>query len=114
MYVKVIVDADHYLGAGVEGPLVALFRSNVVFQPTKKGAQAALLDKDRPIVAGFAFDEAQEPLNGGPFVWEEPSGRGRVVLFAEDVAFRTFLHAAHRLLLNAILLGPSQAGRGGG
>jgi hypothetical protein len=114
VFVKVNVDADHYLGAGVEGPLVALLRSNVVFEPSKKGAQAALLDKGLPIVAGFAFDEAKEPLKGAPFLWEEPLGRGRVVLFAEDVAFRTFLHAAHRLLLNALLLAPSQSGRGGG
>ena len=39
---------------------------------------------------------------------DEPTGRGHVTLFADDPAFRTFLHGAHRLLLNAILLGPSQ------
>ncbi len=102
------VDPDHYLGAGVEGPLVSLFRSNVVFSPSRKGARVATLDGQRPIVAGFAFDEAREALKGAPFLWEEPSGRGRVVLFADDVSFRTFLHAAQRLLLNAVLLGPSQ------
>ena len=54
-----------------------------------------------------AFDEAREPLKGAPYVWDEPTGRGHVTLFADDPAFRTFLHGAHRLLLNAILLGPS-------
>jgi hypothetical protein len=106
-YVQVDVDAEHYLGSGVESPIAALFRSNVVFTPTKRGALAAVINKERPLVAGFAFDEAREPLKGAPFVWDEPTGRGHVICFAEDVTFRTFLHAAHRLLLNAILLAPS-------
>ena len=106
-FVQLDVDAEHYLGTGVEGPIVALFRSNVIFTRTKRGAQAAAINKDRPLVAGFAFDEAREPLKGAPFVWDEPTGRGHVICFADEVTFRTFLHAAHRLFLNSILLAPS-------
>ena len=106
-FVQLDVDAEHYLGTGVEDPIVALFRSNVIFTRTKRGAQAAAVNKDRPLVAGFAFDEAREPLKGAPFVWDEPTGRGHVICFADDVTFRTFLHAAHRLFLNGILLAPS-------
>lgn len=106
-FVQLDVDAEHYLGSGIEGAIVALFRSNVIFNPTKKGAQPAVVNKDRPLVAGFAFDEAKEPLKGAPFVWDEPTGRGHVICLADDVTFRTFLYAAHRLFLNAILLAPS-------
>ncbi len=106
-FVAVEVDGEHYIGTGVEGPVAALFRSNIVFTPSRRGARVGTVDADRPIVAGFAFDEALEHLKGAPFVWDEPTGRGHVTLFADDVTFRTFLHGAHRLLLNAILLGPS-------
>jgi hypothetical protein len=106
-FVQLDVDGEHYLGAGIDGPLVALFRSNVIFTPSKKGALAALVNKQRPLIAGFAFDEAKEPLKGAPFLWDEPTGRGHVICFADDATFRTFLHAAHRLFLNAILLGPT-------
>lgn len=106
-FVQLDVDADHYLGLGVDGPVTALFRSNVVFNPTRRGARVASLHRERPVVAGFVFDEAREPLKGAPYLWDEPTGRGHVTLFADDPAFRTFLHGAHRLLLNAILLGPS-------
>lgn len=106
-FVRVNVDAQHYLGTGIDSPVFALFRSNVVFNPSKKGARVASLDGERPVVAGFVFDESREPLKGAPFVWDEPTGRGHVTLFADDVTFRTFLHGAHRLLLNAILIGPS-------
>jgi chorismate mutase len=107
-FVLLDVDAEHYLGAGVDGALVTLFRSNVIFNPSKKGAQAAVVNRERPLVAGFSFDEAREPLRGAPFLWDEPTGRGHVICFADDVTFRTFLHGAQRLFLNAILLAPSQ------
>lgn len=106
-YVRMTVDTDHYLGVGIDNPLVALFRSNVVFTPSDDAARVATLEGAEPVVAGFFFDEALEHLTGAPFVWDEPTGRGHVTLFADDVTFRTFLHAAHRLLLNAVLLGPS-------
>ena len=106
-FVSVNVDDQHYLGTGVAGPVTALFRSNVVFTPSEKGARVASIDADRPIVAGFSFDEAIGHLQAAPFLWDEPTGRGHVTLFADDVTFRTFLHGAHRLLLNAVLLGPS-------
>jgi hypothetical protein len=67
-YVRLDVDAEHYLGIGVVSPIVSLFRSNVIFTPTKRGALAAVISKERPLVAGFTFDEAREPLKGAPFV----------------------------------------------
>jgi hypothetical protein len=106
-FVELEVDAHRMLGAGVDGPIVALFRSNVVFNPTTQGARVANISRARPLVAGFAFDEAREHLAGAPFMWHEPAGRGHVIAFADDPTFRTFLHAAHRLCLNSILLGPA-------
>lgn len=106
-FVHVDVDAAHYLGSGIERPVVALFRSNVVFTPSKEGARVGTLHRERPIVSGFAFDENRDALKGAPFLWDEPTGRGHVICFAEDVAFRAFLRDAQRLLLNAMLLGPS-------
>lgn len=107
VFVQLDVDTEHFFALGVESPVVALFRSNVVFNPTKNGARIAALNTARPIVAGFSFDEAREPLKGAGFVWDEPTGRGHVICFADDVTFRMFLHGAHRLFLNALLLGPT-------
>ena len=56
---------------------------------------------------GLTRTAAGEPLRGAPFLWDEPTGRGHVICFADDVTFRTFLHAAQRLFLNALLLAPS-------
>ena len=106
-FVQVDVDAEHYIGTGIDAPVTALFRSNAIFNASRRGARVGALNRTKPVIAGFTFDEAREPLKGAPYVWDEPTGRGHVTLFADDPAFRTFLHGAHRLLLNAILLGPS-------
>jgi hypothetical protein len=109
VFVQLRIDAEHYLGTGIQSPLAALFRSNVVFTPSEKGARAARIDAERPVLAGFAFDDGRDALKGADFLWDEPTGRGHVICFADDVTFRTFLHAAHRLFLNAILLPSSEA-----
>ncbi len=106
-FVRVNVDTEHYLGIGMDSPVVALIRSDMVFKPTQKGARVGTIDRDRSILAGFAFDESREALKDSAFLWDEPTGRGHVICFADDVTFRTFLHGAHRLFLNSILLPPS-------
>ncbi|MBP1636975.1 MAG: Zinc carboxypeptidase, partial [Acidobacteria bacterium] len=107
VYVALDIDTEHYLGTGMPSSAVALVESSVAFVPTEKGARVAAVSSKRPIVAGFTFDDAEGHLAGAPFLWDEPTGRGHVTLFADDVTYRTFLHGAHRLLLNAVLLGPS-------
>jgi len=103
-FVRVNVDAQHYLRDRHRQPGVRALPVERRFQPEQEGARVASLDGERPVVAGFVFDESREPLKGAPFVWTNRRPRPRT-LFADDVTFRTFLHGAHRLLLNAILIG---------
>jgi len=110
-FVRLDVDSEHYLGSGLASPLVALFRSNAVYKTSERGATVARIHAQQPVLAGFAFDEAREALKGGAFLWDEPTGRGHVTCFADDVTFRTFLHGAHRLFLNSIMIIPRPGGR---
>ena len=106
-FVRVNVDTEHLLGTGIDGPVVALLRSNLVFKPAQKAARVGTIDRERPVLAGFAFEESREALKDAGFLWDEPAGHGHVICFADDVTFRTFLYGAHRLFLNSILLPPS-------
>ena len=65
-----------------------------------------------PVVAGFAWPEAEERLAGSLLVGMEPRGPGSVVLFAQDPAYRLFWRATTPIFLNALLYGPS-TGLGG-
>ncbi len=110
-FIRLEVDSEHPLGTGIDSPVVALFESNEVYGPSARGANVAKINAEKAILAGFAFDEAREALKGGAFLWDEPTGRGSVTCFAEDVTFRTFLHGAHRLFLNSILILTRRGGR---
>jgi hypothetical protein len=105
--VRVNVDNRHFLGLGVDRQVTPLIRSNFLFSPTRDGAVVARIDGDSPVASGFVFEESPEILKNAPYLWHEPSGRGHVICFADDVTFRTFLHGSHQLFLNSILLPPS-------
>ena len=64
------------------------------------------------LIAGHATSISLEPvfweaLRNTALLIEEPTGGGHVVLFANEPLFRAWWHALDRLVLNAIVLGPS-------
>jgi hypothetical protein len=67
----------------------------------------ALYETD-PLVNGYAPARLVRHLAGGAAIVAEDVGRGRVILFADNPAFRALWVDGHRLLLNALLLGPSR------
>lgn len=58
-------------------------------------------------LSGHLWPESLERLPGAVFAYEERVGRGRVIVFAEDVNFRGYWRGANRLFLNAVVVGPS-------
>jgi hypothetical protein len=59
-------------------------------------------------VGGRISDRNVEKLTGKPFMTQHRLGRGSVICLADDVTIRGFQHAGMRLLLNAIVLGPTE------
>ena len=51
---------------------------------------------DSPVVAGFAWPEAEQRLAGSLLVGTESRGKGSVVLFVQDPAYRLFWRARRR------------------
>jgi hypothetical protein len=58
-------------------------------------------------MAGFAWPEARTMVAGPLLVGSTPIGRGRIVAFVHDPAFRLFWRGTLPLVLNAALYGPS-------
>jgi hypothetical protein len=57
---------------------------------------------------GFTWpDNTERLLRGTSLLVAEPLGGGHVILFANEPAFRGWWRALDRLMLNAIVLGPS-------
>ncbi len=104
---------QHPLTLGLTSSPDVLFEGSTVLKPTGDPRQDVLVAlDDSPVVAGFAWPEAEQRLAGSLLVGTEQRGQGSVVLFAQDPAYRLFWRATTPILLNALLYGPS-TGLGG-
>ncbi|MFL6195878.1 MAG: M14 family metallopeptidase [Thermoanaerobaculia bacterium] len=104
----------HPLTLGLSASPDVLYEGSNVLKTTGDPRQDVLVAVDSsPVVAGFAWPEAEQRLAGSLLVGTEQRGRGSVVLFAQDPAYRLFWRATTPILLNAVLFGPS-TGLGGG
>jgi hypothetical protein len=89
--------------------LPVLVDSAFFFRPSKEGTNAVVFaaDSSRPLhVAGFLWPTTESLLRGTSYVIDEPTGRGHVVLFAEDPNFRAIWRSTTRLFFNAFLFQP--------
>lgn len=106
------VDTRAWLAAGTDAELPVLVNSSRVFLepegPPNSGRRVVVrVDDERPLMSGHAWAESLERLPGAVLVYEERTGAGRVILFAEDPTFRAYHRGMHRLFLNAVLFGPN-------
>lgn len=98
----------HPLTAGLAKSPPVLYESATVWKTFGDPRKDVLVALDEsPVVAGFAWPEAEERLAGSLLVGLEPRGSGALVLFAQDPAFRLFWRATTPIFLNAVLFGPS-------
>ncbi len=107
------MQTEHPLTLGLAASPDVLYEGTTVLKTTGDPRQDVLVALDEsPVVAGFAWPEAEERLAGSLLVGTESRGRGSVILFAQDPAYRLFWRATTPILLNAVLYGPS-TGLGG-
>ena len=106
----VVLDRTHWLTSGYEDQrITALLEGSTFLSLSKEGANVAVFPKSgRLHRAGFVWPENTERLlRNSSLLIAEPTGSGHVVLFANEPFFRAWWHALDRLVLNAVVLGPS-------
>ncbi len=102
------MQANHPLTLGLRTSPMVLYEGSTVLKTTGDPRKDVLVARgEAPVVAGFAWPEAEERLAGSLLVGMETRGKGGVVVFAQDPAFRLFWRATTPILLNALLYGPS-------
>jgi hypothetical protein len=109
---RATVDRTTYLTYGYEGvELPVLVNSAYFFRPSKEGTNAVVFSPNaaRPFrLSGFIWpDNTERLLRGTAYVIDEPTGRGHVILYAEDPQFRGIWRSMTRLFFNSILFAPS-------
>jgi Zinc carboxypeptidase len=103
------VNREHYLAYGYNSDTtVVMIQGDGFFRASKDGANVITFTADGPLtVAGFTWpDNTEALLRGTSFLIDEPTGRGHVILFAEDPNYRFLWRAPQPFFLNAILLAP--------
>jgi hypothetical protein len=105
---RATVDRTTYMTFGYEDPLLpVLVASGYFFRPSKEGTNAVVFDPEdnNPLrISGFVWPgNTERLLRGTSYVIEEPTGRGHVVLFAEDPNYRGIWRTTTRLFFNSFL-----------
>jgi hypothetical protein len=106
------VDRTTYLTYGYEeSTLPVLVFSGYFFRPSKEGTNAVVFsgNTDQPLrISGFVWpDNTERLLRGTAYVLDEPTGRGHVILYAEDPNYRGIWRTTTRLFFNSILFASS-------
>jgi hypothetical protein len=105
------LNEHHWMTAGFEGmELPVLVNSTRIYLPPEgpPSSSRTVIATYGPKISGHAWPETLERIDGAVFAYEQNVGGGRVIAFAEDINFRAFWRGANRLLLNAVILGPSE------
>lgn len=98
----------HPFTVGVTSSPPMLFWGEAFYDPTGDPQQDLLRVRTHdPVLAGIAWQEAKQVLPGTLLMAAESRGKGHVVVFTQDPAFRLFWRGTMPLLLDAVLYGPS-------
>lgn len=106
---RVRLDRNHWLTAGLDDEITAVVEGARVFAPLRLDAGRNVgfyQSEDRLVAAGLVWKEAQPLLARRSFLMHQPMGNGHVIAFAEDPNYRAFTEATSLLFINAVLLAP--------
>jgi hypothetical protein len=105
-----VLDRTHWLTVGVAEPRVtAVVEGNTFLRLARQGTNVAVFPAAGAFYrAGFTWPgNTERLLRNTALVVEEPLGQGHVVLFQNVPTFRGWVRNMDRLVLNALVLGPS-------
>jgi len=102
------VDTSHPLAWGMDQDADVFFQASPVFRFTDKAMSGQLncvawFNSPKPLRSGWAW--GQEHLDNGITIAEARVGKGRLVLYGPEIAFRAQPHGTFKLLFNGLWLG---------
>lgn len=101
-------DPRHWLAYGFgEARVPVMVQGSTLLTRSRDGANALVFDRVPLTVTGWTWPETERRMAHGAYAVDEPHGDGHVVMLAGPVLFRGYWRNTERLLLNAVLYGPS-------
>ena len=107
VYLAGQTDGDHWLTYGVDRRLPVYFGGRDALIAEAPAETAVRIEAAETMhLGGLLWPEAAGRLALTAYLVRESKGRGQVILFASDPAFRGVAFGTQRLLLNAVMWGP--------
>jgi hypothetical protein len=101
------VDLSHPLLFGYYQQNIPLFKgNNLVLEKSINTFANPIVYTANPLLSGYISKENYEKVKDGSVTGVATLGRGRVIGFTENLAFRAFWFGTNKLLMNAIFYGP--------
>ena len=97
------LDVTHPLGFGYADRSIFVHKNvEEPMLPTENPFATVIAYTDDPVYSGFVSRENREALAGTPSLIAERSGRGSIILFADNPNFRGYWYGTNKLFLNAV------------
>lgn len=104
---EAVVDLTHPLLYGYSNNRMPIFKSNNIFMQKSNGAYSnPVVLTSNPLLSGYISKANLAKTKDSSVAGVSAMGRGRVIGFTENMAFRAFWFGTNRLLMNAIFYGP--------
>jgi hypothetical protein len=105
---RTAMNSHSYLTFGVPSSPFVLIEGSHAFLPVSHTVDNVVtIEKEKPLVAGVAWNESLDRLKGSIYLVSEPYGKGQVITFADEPHFRLFWRGTLPLFMNAVLYSPS-------
>ncbi len=115
LIIEADVDLTHPLLYGYYTSKIPMFKSNNLYMEKGKGAYAnPLTYESNPLISGYISKPNYTKLKQTSGIGVSVQGKGRVIGFTENLAFRAFWFGANKMCMNAIFYGglvSAEAGR---
>jgi hypothetical protein len=115
LIIEADVDLTHPLLYGYYTSKIPMFKSNNLYMEKGKSAYAnPLTYESNPLISGYISKPNYTKLKQTSGIGVSIQGKGRVIGFTEDLAFRAFWFGTNKMAMNAIFYGvliSAEAGR---
>jgi hypothetical protein len=101
------LDKTHPLAWGLDQDEIAVMKiGNIVFQKDKNPYVSPLHYTSEPLLSGYLSADNRNRLKDTPAVFAKPCKSGMVIIFADDMNFRSYYFGTSKLFMNALFFHP--------
>lgn len=98
------IDRSHPIAWGLQQDKLAVMKTgNVIFQKDDDPYVAPLHYSSSPLISGFLSRENADLLKDSPAIIAKRYKNGKVIVFADDMNFRSYWFGTSKLFMNAVL-----------